>query len=154
MQTKINKIKNKKIKEESNEKFIPRFEDLDGNTISESKLSDYIDENDCIELNYEYLKNKYTDFKFNISETVYCCGISEIGELSIEGGNPLCIPGLIKILDAIITPGHTYILSTNGKNDSLIFEKALEKCKYWTMVKSFVNKNSRNTIKMWISNNE
>jgi hypothetical protein len=91
---------------------------------------------------------------FMVEQLPYCCGICEIGELGAN--KDIHIPDLTKFLDLIINQekGITYMINTNGKADSIIFEKALAKCKNWICVKSFKNASSNNIISMWVSKNE
>lgn len=97
-----------------------------------------------------------TSFTINFTSTElpHCCGIYEIGDLSTNGN--IDITELTKILDGLVrtVKKKTLIINTNGKGVSVYFEKALAKCKYFTMVKSFKNGGTSSTIKMWISNNE
>jgi len=123
-----------------------------------------------------YIYDEYSDFEdhahsivlddseINISTNLlpYCCGVVEIGELSYSFKHRLvpvfelkAIKELSNFLDKLVEyKGKTFMINTNGKNSSVMFEKALAKCKNWVLVKEFVNFNSNNTIKMWISNNE
>lgn len=104
----------------------------------------------------DYFSFKFNNksIQFNVEQLPYCCGILELGELSAAGD--VNIPDLIKFLDLIVNQqkGITYMINTNGKGDSIIFEKALAKCKNWICVKQFKNANSNNIISMWVSKNE
>ena len=95
---------------------------------------------------------KLLSFTFN--RLPHCCGIFEIGDLSI--GSLFPTTELTKILDTIVNniTNRTLILSTNGVSTSIWFEKALSECKEWTLVKQFKNSNSGNTVKLWVSNND
>lgn len=41
-----------------------------------------------------------------------------------------------------------------NKTSSEYLGEALEKCDFWTPVKSWVNTNSKNTVTLWVSNNQ
>ncbi len=120
------------------------------------------------ELDYANIKDEESSLDFDIltSSNVihsvgmvtntlpYCCGIIELGELSADKGAPS--KELAEILDTIVinTKGKSFIVNTNGIGVSLVFEAALAKCKYFTLVKSFKNNGNGNIIKVWLSNNE
>lgn len=98
--------------------------------------------------------SKSEKLEWEVQNFLYCCGCSELGELKVSSGFP--VPAITTLLDKLVaqTKGHTFIMTTNGVGTNIPFEKALMKCENWTLVKVFKNKNSKNTIKMWISNNE
>lgn len=83
----------------------------------------------------------------------YCCGILELGGIQIANPDT---SELTKYFDLLVafTKNKTLIINTNGRGSSITMEKALVKCKNWTAVKKFVNRSSRNTITMWVSNND
>lgn len=99
-------------------------------------------------------KTQDKEIKFSISQLEHCCGIFELGDLRCDRGIP---PTEIKkILDSFIkhNKGRTFIMNTNGAEHSRKFDSGLEISEYWTLVKSFKNRNSSNTIKVWLSNND
>jgi hypothetical protein len=91
---------------------------------------------------------------FNLNSLPYCCGIFEIGDLSVTKETKT--EELTKFLDLYVNNhnGTTLMINTNGRNSSIDYEKALAKCKNWILVKQFKSSNSKNTISMWISRNE
>lgn len=117
----------------------------------ESLIQDlqYLDVGERYDFNFSQKR-----FGFYVEQLPCCCGILEIGELKAAGD--VNIPDVTKFLDLIVNQqkGITYMINTNGKGDSIIFEKALAKCKNWICVKSFKNANSNNIISMWVSKNE
>lgn len=92
------------------------------------------------------------NIKFEISQSPYCCGFREVGELDCSSSTE---PKFItEILDALVVNNkHTMFINTNGKGSSIDYEKALAKCKYWQKVKVFKNPGSTSTITLWISKN-
>ena len=100
------------------------------------------------------IDNKKYYFSFETCSLPNCCGVIEFGGFGIDKGVPE--KELAKILDVIaIKQGKTTIITTNGKDSSVIMEKALAISKYFTLVKSFRNNvNSGNLVKVWLSNNE
>lgn len=129
-------------------KFTPHYE-LDGDTIDD--ISDIFDSEGNWDLDY-VTKERSFNSDFSLEPLPMCCGISEVGNLSVSDNHPK----LTEILDVLVASnkGKTLILNTNGDRVSLIYDKALTKCKYWTLVKSFKNSGTGNTIKVWMSNNE
>ncbi len=91
---------------------------------------------------------------FDIKTTTYCCGLLELGELSCD--LQIAPIELTKLLDYCVqrVNGKTLMINTNGVGYSKVFEQALAKCKYFKLVKTFINDNSGNTVKIWISNND
>lgn len=97
-------------------------------------------------------KRNTVDLCFSPTRLPHCCGIVELGDLTIN--KRITQSDFNDIMGAIhAIKGKTFIINTNGISNSVIWESLLVKCPYFTMVKSFVNSNSENTIKMWISNN-
>ncbi len=94
--------------------------------------------------------SKYVSF--DVAMLPNCCGVLEIGHLNVANTFP--VEELTNLLDLSVQEagGRTLIMNTNGKSDSIIFEMAIVKCKYWSLVKTFKN-TTGNTIKMWVSNN-
>ncbi len=154
----INTIKkNKKVTPivQSKKVFSPHFL----TTGKEITVKDYLSANSSyIDIDYAYEEHKEVGITFQLETLPHCCGIHEIGDLSTDINNnnkSKALKGLVEVLDTTASEytGNTLILNTNGKANSLIFDEALAKCKYWTLVKTFKNKNSGNTIKMWVTNN-
>ncbi len=98
-------------------------------------------------------KNKTSIIGFESIPLPYCCGVIEIGNLQCS--NNIELKDLQELIDGlpILSKGKTLIMNTNGQQPSVMFEKVLPKCKNWVLVKTFKN-NGRNTIKMWVSNND
>lgn len=94
------------------------------------------------------------EFKYETSSTPYCCGLIELGSLYLNL-NGHKNTELIKYLDLLpaSTPGKTLMINTNHSGSCIPLEQALSKCKNWVSVKKFVNKSSRNTVTIWLSNN-
>ncbi len=108
------------------------------------------DEGNNITINYS---NSRKTINFHTSQLPHCCGIIELGD--IQCSKDIDSKTLITILNGIvnIVKGKTLIINTNGQESSINFETVLPKCKNWVLVKTFKN-SGRNTIKMWVSNNE
>ena len=99
-------------------------------------------------------KNNKTFIKFYLSSTRFCCGIIELGELNVnvrEQDHKENLYELINLLPEMIV-NKTLMINTNGQGVCIKYEEALSKTKNWTLVKEFKN-TTKNTIKMWISNN-
>lgn len=150
--TKVTKVRNKVVKPAviKSPKYFDREMQESYSSIKELKLEIV----DCgvVDLMIDTIDDVY----FRIEDTEFCCGLLELGEIHCSKGIP--IKELASVLDRAVEcvseNKNTLIINTNGKDASIIFEKALAKCKYWTLVKTFKNGNSGNTIKMWISNND
>lgn len=93
-------------------------------------------------------------FGFTISGMPHCCGISEFGNLTAS--LDLNVNKSADVIDCLIesSKGHTVIVNTNGDSQSRRWDSILTKSKYFKVVKKFVNSNSRNTITVWMSNND
>jgi len=119
-----------------------------------SDVLDICDDGERIQLTITDIYNKETNINLFISNLPYCCGVFELGEISVS--RDINITDVTKVLDTLVTKNtnFTLMINTNGIEDSIIFEKALAKCKYFTLVKTFKNRNSKNIIKMWVSNND
>lgn len=155
MITQIKKNKPVNIKKAKKIHFVPyyKFEDEYGgrNTADEVAKGIQKDGDNCYVVKYFAAENKIVVIEFELLGFSTCCGMTEIGNLNATDST-----GITELLDSIASSnkGHTYMITTNGRNASKYYEAALAKCKYWTKVKSFVNKNSKNTIQVWMSNNE
>lgn len=106
-----------------------------------------------IKLTYVDIDGKH-DIAFEMSELPFCCGVLEIGELTISKTFPLI--AFKQIMSEIITAinNKTVIINTNGKNDCIFWENHLDNCdELFTLVKTFKN-TSGNIIKIWMSNNQ
>jgi len=87
-----------------------------------------------------------------MSELPHCCGIYEIGNLSIDRVFPQ--KAFNELMNGFCAEGFTLCVNTVTTSISdRTWASLLEKCPSFTEVKSFVNPNSKNTIRMWISNN-
>lgn len=142
------------LKKSTNKKTL-FYEDLNSDDGNYDTLKKLIATIDLINDNYHsYLLENKTQINFSISVLPHCCGISEFGDISVNTKSDIQM--LTKFLDEIVNSvkGHTFIINTNGIDDSARYEKALANCKNWTLVKTFKNANSGNTIKMWISTNK
>lgn len=89
--------------------------------------------------------------EFACGELPMCCGIREIGNLDIEKEFPQ--KAFNELMTGILTTQLTFVINTNGRGPSLIYEVLLAKCPSFQLVKTFKNPNSKNTIKMWVSTN-
>lgn len=100
------------------------------------------------------LNDRSYEFSFHTEPLTNCCGIIELGDFNIQKDMP--VGELVKVLDSVaIQKNKTTLITTNGKDSSVIMEKALTASKYFTLVKSFRNgSNSGNTVKIWLSSNE
>lgn len=136
------------------DKLIYKSDDLEDLMKTNESVFDFDEEDTCFEIEVQTSNNNSKNMTFLVTQQKYCCGISEIGDLHVD--KLFSINELTKILDAWVKviKGRTFILHTNNKDDSIIFEKALVNCERWVLVKTFKNKNSSNIIKMWISNND
>lgn len=103
--------------------------------------------------NFRITSNKGDSIAFETNSTPFCCGLVEVGELRSTVGKG-GIDFAAKVLDsAVKNTKYTLIINTNGTGPSVTFEKALAKCEYWQLVKTFPNPGSRNTLKLWVSKN-
>jgi hypothetical protein len=155
------KITNKPLPSKEDLKYSfngEKFKDIDSLVLDihrEYKNEDFdFDDNNGFEITLNDLK-----IEFCINRLPYCCGILELGSLNHKRITPnaelVAIKEVSSFLDKFVEyKGLTFMINTNGKAPCILFEKALAKCKNWVLVKEFVNSNSNNTIKMWISNNE
>lgn len=100
-----------------------------------------------------------------VADNEFCCGVLEFGNLQAW-------PGLIKgdkagflkaagsflrkaVLAETVTKDkcRTIMVTTNGTGPSVLWEEALAESKAFVCVKEFVNMNSRNKLKIWLSSN-
>ncbi len=155
---KVNTIKTNKIlvKEKAVETLPKYINSNDGehkSSIKEiiSNFNSLEDENkEEIEIIY---KNKSSRIGFMSMNLPFCCGVIEIGDLKCSSNIEL--KDLQDFVEGLPTlcKGCTLIINTNGQQPSIMFEKVLPKCKNWVLIKTFKNQ-GRNTIKMWVSNND
>lgn len=84
----------------------------------------------------------------------YCCGVSEIGNFSMNKCNDFNsdhIDAISELFTEIAKRHNSLIINTNGYGTCVFLEKVLEKNNNWLLVKTFINPSSGNTIKMWIN---
>lgn len=120
-----------------------RLEELVSNNIPEGDESEYS------------VKLGNLKFSYTTQQLPHCCGIIELGNLNlIPNGDKTT--ELTKYLDLLVAskPGKTLMINTINFGSCIALEVALAKCKNWVAVKKFVNKSSKNTITIWLSNNE
>jgi len=135
---------------------IPEFKpylsfDSDGCVSRAIDLSKGLDPSDSQIYYHDRPDNVYY-FMWDLNDLPFCCGIMEIGQLSLRKEFPKNI--LKGVLDAFVfNQKFTFVINTNGKDSSIQVEAALKECKNWTLVKTFESPNTKNTIKMWVSNN-
>lgn len=132
--------------------YTNNYTDNEGTSLID--ILDRCNDDDKLELTIKDISGIEHEVYITYNSLPHCCGVYELGELSTSKNIPII--ELTKVLDTIVCKNNnfTLIINTNGINDSIIFEKALSKCKYFNLVKSFKNANSKNTIKMWVSNND
>lgn len=96
------------------------------------------------------------NFEFLLSGFPNCCGVCVMGGFTLDRDFPA--QDLTTILDDLVshpdTKGKTMQITTAQRATCLRMAEALSKCKYWTAVKTFKNKNSGNEVTIWVSNNE
>lgn len=119
----------------------------DGAPISLENMLDYAEAN---EINYIDLQNTFNSISIPMEDAPYCCGIREIGEL--RNINFISQKAFNYLVKGLLLSNYTFIINTNGEKASLSWDEKLEKCKMFTCVKEFINPNSKNPIKIWISN--
>jgi len=109
-------------------------------------LRDYIDEG--MDINLEL--NRRSIFQTDIQQLPHCCGIFELGSIGFEP-----FKDDIKFFNAlaICKKGKTLMINTINTGQSNKLAVILAKCSNWTLVKTFTNSGSGNTIKIWMSNN-
>lgn len=90
---------------------------------------------------------------FAQEELPYCCGIIEFGDLQTRGNIPQKNFNELMALKLHSLSGVTVMINTINSEGLKHFEDLLTKCPYFVLVKEFINPNSKNTIKMWVSNN-
>ena len=112
---------------------------------------EYLELDDFVDLQY-HEKCETFEISFECNDLPHCCGIFEFGELNISGNFPL--KQFKELFSNIIEndPGKTFMINTNGRDDSKIFETLLSKTNLFTPVKKFKSGNSGNIITIWISN--
>jgi hypothetical protein len=86
----------------------------------------------------------------------HCCGVSIIGEFTLQEG--FSIENASKILTDFAShkdmKGHTLQITTAQSCNCLRMAKALAMSSRWQAVKTFKNQNSGNFVTIWVSNNE
>jgi hypothetical protein len=149
--------KNKKVLTKVTEptSFSYRDENSDDTFGSIEELGDFIAEQIASDFTDFDISDKNDNrFSASIQTVAYCCGIPELGDLRCNTG----FTDLSKVLDRIASSknikGKTVMMNLNGVADCKVLSAALNKCVNWTKVKTFKNANSKNTIEIWLSNNE
>jgi len=109
-------------------------------------LNDYVDSDEMLNLDL----NRSTVFDCEINKLPNCCGIFELGSISFN-----TFKDEIKFFNAlaICKTGKTLMINTINTGPSARLAEVLAKCVNWTLVKTFKNSGSGNTIKIWMSNN-
>lgn len=159
MNTTVKKVVVKKAAAKKIENPLYRMNHGDYNNVSsviDSIMSDIEEDSD---FNFECkILNQLVRFRFN--QNTFCCGLIEIGELEISGPpagktSTAFLKAFSDLINELINvkEGNTLMLTTNGRDSSVYFEKVLSKSESWTAIKSFRNSNSGNTVTIWISNN-
>lgn len=102
-------------------------------------------------------------FSFEINEFTHCCGAIILGTFDWpQKLTPVywttVEEDIVEIMNTIpqltANKGRTLTCTTATKTSSEYLGEALEKCDFWTPVKSWVNTNSKNTVTLWVSNNQ
>ena len=159
MNTTVKKVVVKKVAAKKVEKPLYRMNGRNYNNVSsiiDSIISDVEDDPDSsFDCN---ILDQYVTFTFQ--QNSFCCGLLEIGNLEISGSSTgkssaAFLKAFSDLMNELVNikEGNSLMLTTNGKNSSVYFEKVLAKSESWTAIKSFKNSNSGNTVTIWISNN-
>lgn len=109
-------------------------------------LDDYMDDGETLDLEL----NRKDAFYACINQLPNCCGIFELGSICFT-----TFKDEIKFFNAlaICKTGKTLMINTINTGESARLAEVLAKCSNWTLVKTFRNSGSGNTIKIWMSNN-
>ena len=109
-------------------------------------LNDYIDDGESLDLD----SNRKPAFYADIAQLPNCCGIFELGSICFT-----TFKDEIKFFNALAVckTGKTLMINTINTGESARLAEVLAKCSNWTLVKTFKNSGSGNTIKIWMSNN-
>lgn len=91
------------------------------------------------------------ELSFDCRNLGNCCGVTELGSLR---GTEVPVDVIKNVFDEIASTnkGRTFIVNTTANQK--VFNQALSRCEYFTLVKSFKNANTGNMINIWLSNNE
>lgn len=142
---------------ENNNKFIPYWYDEREEKII-SNLDEFFeekigedDENDIFELKYFYQKNNWFNIDFSTEDTPFCCAVLEIGQIDFSKTTSTEV--LDQLFNSILTSQNGRTMLINTIKDLKHLEEYLSKSELFTLVKTFKNPNTGNTIKMWVSNN-
>lgn len=121
------------------------------NVLLPQDLRNYIDSGEHLKLEYNFRGAKY-DISFDVCDLPFCCGVLEFGNLIISRNFPQ--KAFNHLIETICrSTKRTFIINTNGLDNSKMFEEKLKKCGWFTAVKSFKNPSSHNRVIIWISNN-
>lgn len=148
------KITTKKIETFKSDNYDLNGEEGSINNIIEL-LNDYVDGDETLDLEL----NGSTVFSTEINQLPHCCGIYELpnccGIYELGGISFNTFKDEIKFFNAlaICRTGKTLMINTINTGQTATLAAVLAKCSNWTLVKTFVNIGSRNTIKIWMSNN-
>ena len=113
--------------------------------VNQQLITDNFDSTFNLEFNGKHIVGE-------ISELPHCCGVYEIGDLGINPTFPQ--EAFNELMNGFLTKGYTLCVNTVSVSASnKTWASLLASCPLFTEVKSFVNPNSKNTIRMWISNN-
>jgi len=131
------------------------FEIDEDKSIDDSCISsDFENEEFFVAVKYKDESNNFRRFSFEATVLRHCCGVCELGNLSnVETFPQDKFNEYFKMLLRILK-GKTLIINTNGKNNSVGWEKYLRSSKLFVPVKKFKNANGGNTVTIWVSNNE
>lgn len=119
---------------------------------------------------YRVIARKGTDrweFSARSENTPYCCGLYELGSFSDDDNNDRStrithaekIAGLRGLLDYIIEETtesdrcYTTVFTLIDNEACNLLEEALEGSRHYTLAKTFINANSSNENKLYVSNN-
>jgi hypothetical protein len=115
-------------------------------------------EEELLESDTDRIEVSYGNDEFNcrVDEAPYCCAVLELGDITVSHTFPqVAFNKLMKVATKKwqdhkgATVNYGIMINTNGKDTHL--EELLSKCPHFKLVKTFINPNSGNTIKMWVS---
>jgi hypothetical protein len=153
----LKKIKtNTKTTKLAENKTFGWIDPIDPNIFFIDLTAEYFDSCGDDEMDGTYITRTGQEYHLygTLSTLPHCCGIREVGDLSISKDFPQKLFNEFMKAFTSYYKGTTFIINTNNKNDSIIFERLLAKCPYFVDIKRFINKTSGNIITLWVSNNE
>jgi hypothetical protein len=141
-----------KVKVEEYKDVYPRYENRYGEQLEKGDFEAVFDDDNIDADVIKSSTGKNGFIKLEGNTLLNCCGVIELGNLKATNVDNVHINHILNNILSV-SGGRTVIINTNGKQDNVLYEKALAVNKNFTLVKTFVNPSSKNTIKMWVSNN-